>query len=199
MNNIAALKKIAKSLKVSKIANVVLNDERFAICSGSSKPIHHHFGDGGLLKHTFEVVELCLNNNEYFKPLNKAVCDRKLFLAALFHDSGKMWDYTYSGHILYDEPATPCSNHGKVEGWIATPHKRNVHHISRSGILWSQSAKDHGFKDQNDEVLHAILAHHGLRNWGSPVPPNSRLAWLLHLCDGISARMDDGERWDCLK
>jgi 3'-5' exoribonuclease len=191
MNNIAALKKIAQSLKVSKIANVVLNDKRFAICSGSAKPVHHHYGDEGLQKHTFEVVELCLQNNEYFKSLNKSVCDRKLFLAALFHDSGKMWDYTYSLDILYDGPS---DNLGKVEGWIATPHKRNIHHISRSGILWSQAAKDHGFKDENDEVLHAILAHHGLREWGSPVSPNSRLAWLLHLCDCISARMDDVDK-----
>ena len=147
MKNIVALKKIAKSLSVSEIANVVLNDKRFAICSGSSKPIHHHYGDGGLQKHTFEVVELCLQNNEYFKPLNKAVCDRKLFLAALFHDSGKMWDYTYSRHILYNG----SSDRGEIEGWIATPHKRNIHHISRSGILWSQSAKHYGFEDQNDD------------------------------------------------
>lgn len=199
MNNIPALKEIAKKLKVNELANVVLDDKRFVICSGSAKKIHHHYGNGGLQQHTFEVVELCLLNNEYYKPLNKAVCERKLFLAALFHDAGKMWDYRYSENIAYEELDLMLGKEGKVEGWISTPHKRNIHHISRSAIVWSQAAKDHGFEDQNDEVLHAILAHHGLREWGSPVSPNSRLAWLLHLCDGISARMDDGDRWDCEK
>jgi 3'-5' exoribonuclease len=184
----SALKLLAKKYEVLPLANAILDDGRFALCSGSAKKIHHHYGNGGLLQHTFEVVELCLQNNEYFKPLNKAVCEQKLFLAALFHDAGKMWDYDF----------LPSKNDKNICEWQATPHKRNIHHISRSGIVWSQTAKDYGFQDQ-DEVLHAILAHHGLRAWGSPVAPNSRLAWLLHLCDGISARMDDGDQWDCLK
>ena len=30
--------------------------------------------------------------------------------------------------------------------WKSTSHKRNIHHISRSGILWSENAK------KNDEI-----------------------------------------------
>jgi 23S rRNA maturation-related 3'-5' exoribonuclease YhaM len=52
------------------------------------------------------------------------------------------------------------------------------------------------FKDIEDEVLHAILAHHGFQEFGSPVQPNSKVAWLLHLCDSISARMDDVDKMD---
>ena len=37
---------------------------------------------------------------------------------------------------------------------------------------------------------------HGQREWGSPVMPKSRVAWLLHLSDGISARMADCETTD---
>ena len=47
------------------------------------------------------------------------------------------------------------------------------------------------FTDEHDEVLHAILSHHGRREYGSPVSPSTRIAWLLHLCDSISARMFD--------
>jgi 3'-5' exoribonuclease len=180
MHEVQTLKCLAEEYDVLPLANVILHDNRFLICSGSSKRLHHHYGDGGLLRHTTEVVELCLKNNEYFKPLKKAVCERKLFLAALFHDAGKMWDYS-------------C-----VDGqWQSNIHKRHIHHISRSGIVWSQAAKEQGFED-NDEILHAILAHHGLKEWGSPVSPNTRMAWLLHLCDGISARMDDGDQLDCV-
>lgn len=33
----------------------------------------------------------------------------------------------------------------------------------------------------------------------SPVAQKTRVAWLLHLCDGISARMDDAETLDVVK
>ena len=47
-----------------------------------------------------------------------------------------------------------------------------------------------------DEVLHCILSHHGQRAWGSPVAPKSIEAWILHLCDGLSARADDYKTLD---
>jgi 3'-5' exoribonuclease len=61
-------------------------------------------------------------------------------------------------------------------------------------LIWNQLAIENKETQQTiDNVLHAILAHHGSREWGSPVVPLTKLAWMLHLCDGISARMDDAE------
>lgn len=76
------------------------------------------------------------------------------------------------------------------EGWCAVDHKNKIHHITRSAIVWN-SASERLQSCERDEVTHAILAHHGRREWGSPVIPQTRMAWLLHLCDGISARIDD--------
>lgn len=174
-----------KNFGVKKVTNVVMTDPRFPIWSASSKPGSHHYGDGGLVQHTSEVVELCLTTNLYFKKFipAKAVDDRVLFLAALFHDCGKMWDYVRS-----DDEKTP---------WSGSTHKREIHHISRSGQTWCEAASLYPTTDDGKVVLpkqdiwHAILAHHGCRDWGSPVSPHSRVAWLLHYCDGISARMDD--------
>jgi 23S rRNA maturation-related 3'-5' exoribonuclease YhaM len=50
----------------------------------------------------------------------------------------------------------------------------------------------------HDSVLHAILAHHGRREAGSPVAPKSRIAWLVHLSDQISARMADADTLDII-
>jgi 3'-5' exoribonuclease len=47
-----------------------------------------------------------------------------------------------------------------------------------------------------ERVTHNILSHHGQREWGSAVAPYSREAWILHLCDGLSARIDDCDRLD---
>lgn len=208
MKPVERLRELAEAFKVSAIAEKVLSDKRFPFWSGASQPHQHHYREGGLAEHTLEVVELCLKNNEYFTPQNKQSKPAELFLAALFHDAGKMWDYQ---PIEFDEKGQPVL---KYSQWTGTVHKRHIHHISRSGIVWSEAYRDIVELDRppktylsqaeikvlheinSDDILHAILSHHGLREWGSPVSPNTRLAWMLHLCDGISARMDDADLWD---
>lgn len=174
---------------VAVMAERVLTYPGFDTCSGSAKPEQHHYGTGGLQFHTWEVIDLCDLNMAYYTSEPSIT----LFLAALFHDVGKTHDYRF----VESPMATP--ENGLTGSWAAAPHKRNIHHISRSAIIWSKAVADTGlFKDIEDEVLHAILAHHGLREFGSPVAPNSKVAWLLHLCDSISARMDDVGRWDVI-
>ena len=36
-----------------------------------------------------------------------------------------------------------------------------------------------------------ILSHHGKKEWGSPIEPQSQGAWILHLADMMSARVDE--------
>lgn len=161
------------------IATHVLGNEKFPIWSGSASPDHHHYGEGGLVRHTYEVVNLCFINKD---ALNiKTLDDNELFLAALFHDIGKLYDYDVINGV-----------------WQKTEHIRLIHHISRSAITWSNIFAKYSTLDKkyHDSVLHAILAHHGFRAWGSPVAPKTQVAWMLHLCDGISARMDDWNKLD---
>lgn len=175
------LKEMAIYLGVSDIASEVLDNTRFFVWSGSSKKEQHHYGTGGLSQHIKEVFQLCDLSNDYF---NEIVDRKSLFLACLFHDAGKMWDYEIDA---YGE-------------WQGTTHKRRIHHVAKSAIVWSIAVQKYPkYKYMEDDVLHAILAHHGRREWGSPVAPNTRLAWLLHLNDGISARMEDCDRLDRVK
>lgn len=182
------LRGLAKTYDVKKLASFVLKDERFPLWSGAPKESMHHYGKHGLLIHTTEVVDLCLLNNNYF-PEDKRVSERDLYLAALFHDAGKMWDYA------------PRANWTQ---WYSTDHKRRIHHLSRSALVWQKAALDAGWEsgldeDAMDNILHAILAHHGYREHGSPVAPATRLAWLLYLCDSMSARMADCVTFDRFK
>lgn len=205
---IEELRTIADGLNIRPLADLVLDDvisnkeflpalaEKFSIWSGSSNPKQHHYGSGGLAKHTLEVVKLSLLNNKFF---DKRIDERKVYLTALYHDVGKIWDYQKVKRGFGRRP-DPLS--GDV--WINTNHKRKIYHISRSAIIWSKvpfylnpmESLLPVYRDMEEEVLHAILAHHGQPDWGSPVTPNSCLAWLLHLCDGLSARFDDCEKFD---
>lgn len=202
MNNLELLAYFAEEYD-APVALTVIENPKFALWSGSSKPHQHHYGKGGLLIHTTEVIKLALDNNYL---LNSGIDERELFLSCLFHDCGKMWDYQHGwkdsdkvvgtdkiGGILYQRIPD-------YEDWEGTDHKRKIHHISRSALTWNQNAVQYGESQETiDNVLHAVLAHHGLREWGSPVMPSTKLAWMLHLCDGISARMNDADKWDHTK
>jgi 3'-5' exoribonuclease len=182
--SLAYIERTANDLGVSHIANEIIGDGRFYLWSGSSRREQHHYGKHGLVRHTAEVIMLCLANDVM---LGCGMSAKELFLAALFHDCGKMWDYA------------PVETNGipDYDWWYSTCHKRRIHHISRSAIQWNLAAAKWELpKVFTEEVTHAILAHHGQRAWGSPVAPKTGLAWMLHLCDGISARMNDCDTWD---
>jgi 3'-5' exoribonuclease len=181
----------ADELGIENIAGIVLDNPLFAVCAGSIGDNAHHHYTGGLVRHTWEVWDIAdditskyKNKDRYPSRFLEFPTDREVFLACLYHDVGKMWDYT---RMSENSP------------WVSTNHKRTVHHISRSAIEWSKAVeKFPKYRDIEDSVLHAILAHHGRREWGSPVAPKTRLAWMLHLCDGISARMDDADTLDII-
>ena len=163
---------------------------KFHVWSGSHHPALHHYGDGGLKQHTTEVIGLGLTCLVTLGLENEVPRDEYVF-AALFHDLGKTEDYERA-LVDYAGTGTP------IMGWKSTEHKRLIHHVSRSALMWASFAAGKFDKDFTDRVTHCILAHHGTREHGSPVAPKARTAWLLHLCDGISARMDDADRHDIL-
>ncbi|MCX6373157.1 MAG: 3'-5' exonuclease, partial [Actinobacteria bacterium] len=46
-------------------------------------------------------------------------------------------------------------------------------------------------------LLHIIVSHHGMREKGSPVVPQTREAIIVHYCDDMTARIgavDDAEK-----
>lgn len=156
------------------IAKIVF-DDKFLNWSGSGKPHQHHYGSGGLVVHTAEVIKLCMTIN---KTTHSKVDEQLLFLSALYHDVGKIWDYKQTDKQL-DE-------------WCGTDHKEKIYHISRSNMIWYEHAKEVKLKTEDiDSVSHAILAHHCLPEWRSPVKPSTPMAWILHLCDNMSARLCD--------
>lgn len=177
----------ADKLGVSNICADVLGDPRFPVWSGSAHPIHHHYGNGGLAKHTAEVARICeCVLLAVPKPLDK----RLVFIAAVYHDVGKLWDYE-------NPPDAPGL-------WRATSHKRLIGHLSKSVAVWDSACSELDLLpdcawlavDEQQAIRHAILAHHGSREAGSPVGPKTALAWLLHGSDMLSARLDDCDRFD---
>ncbi len=190
------LRRLADRYNVDRIAATVIDNPAFALWTGGGENCHH-YGTGGLLRHTWEVVTLCEANAAFARQQGKQVEGRVLFCAALFHDVAKIGDYEPVGSM--PEPLTlqRMSEGFPISGWIKTPAKRLIHHVSGSAIAWAKAVATTGeCRDIEEAVLHCILSHHGEPNWGSPVGPKTREAWILHLSDQLSARVDDCDRVD---
>jgi 3'-5' exoribonuclease len=186
-NYIAEMREIAAFHDVSDICTEVLDNPDFAVWTASSHKNTHHYGDGGLVKHTYEVLKLCLTNRETLAAFGDSIVNsRVLACAAIYHDIGKLTDYRRKSHVgVFGDVIEPGV-------WESAPDKYLTYHISRSAISWAKAIEKYPrHRSIEDDVLHAILAHHGRREWGSPVEPRTRAAWILHLSDQMSARIND--------
>jgi 3'-5' exoribonuclease len=178
------LSDLASSVGVLDVYSALMRQyPQFNIWAGSHASKLHHCEKGGLVRHTWETANLGLSIIPMLN-LGEKVDATEFYLAALFHDTGKLYDYS----MLPDGIGVPA------------PHKRLIYHIPRSTLIWHDVVMKFPALNEkyHDAVLHDILAHHGTREYGSPIAPKTHAAWLLHLCDSISARMDDADRIDVM-
>jgi len=61
--------------------------------------------------------------------------------------------------------------------------------------IWEREiVKIDGFPETlASELIHAVISHHGELQYGSPVTPKTREAFILSLCDNLDARLDHFE------
>lgn len=146
----------------------VLNDPAFQTQVGSCD--HHHTYRGGLMVHTYEVASYAL---EMAKAFGEAVCREVLLTAAVWHDYMKIREYEV------DEA-------GKIG---KTPYRKLVRHVAGSHAEFLLAVAGKGLDPHIQmRIEHALLAHHGRQEWGSPVEPQTLESHLLHSADMISVR-----------
>ncbi len=161
-----------KRSDLSRLLAAFFDDDGFArkfSQAPAAKSVHHAWV-GGLLEHTLNVVRTCAALAELYPQV-----DRDLIItAAAIHDIGKIEEYTVS--LGFD-----LSESGHLVGHIVL------------GAMMVKEAADRieGFDRLTSLALqHAILAHHGTHEWGSPKRPKSIEAFALHLADDLDAKVD---------
>lgn len=130
---------------------------------------NHHPYVGGLLEHTWSVARLALQVLEVYPWLN-----RDLVLAGvILHDVGKLKEFT--------RPAAP----------ELTPAGGLVGHIALGWEMVRQAAREIGFPDEGLllQLEHILISHHGSLENGSPVPPRTPEALLVHYLDDLDAKL----------
>lgn len=152
----------------------------------------HHGYKRGLLIHTVEVHNLAVHQASAF--VGNTVNMDVLIAAALWHDIAKLYDYrkltvlegqdTPKRALLITEYPGAYKDY-----WVPADYYKLIHHIPGSFAEFNRHAHANGVSCETiDAVGHCILAHHGpVREWGSPVAPQTLEALLLHQADMISA------------
>jgi 3'-5' exoribonuclease len=148
--------------------------------------IYHQAYPHGLLEHSLSVAQGVSAMAATFPGIDRDVA----VTGALLHDIGKIDAYrSEDGEIDF-------SDAGRLQGEISLGYYR-----VRSAIEEME-----GFPPEAAEaLLHIVLSHHGKLEHGSPVPPCTREATLVHMIDNLGGRLGtfdriekdlaDGERW----
>ena len=134
----------------------------------------HHCTSGGLAQHTWAVTELVLDIAKFYPNLQKDL----LIAGALLHDVGNITEYTSDRMIEY-------SDAGRLLGHVSISYSMVAAEIDTLTDFPSRLRA---------ALLHLILSHHGERECGSPIPPMSPEAMVLHLADRLDSLMNAYER-----
>ncbi len=139
---------------------------RYEQCPASLRG--HHAALGGLLKHTTEVAAIA-------RTVGRACgADHELVLAGvLLHDIGKLEAYAWRGAFAHTEA-------GALIG-----------HVVLGALMLDRRLADLRPPlpaAERDILMHLILSHHGRLEFGSPVPPATLEAEVLHWADNASAK-----------
>lgn len=167
---VQSIKDIHLSALLIRIFSPNIKDRFYS--ATAAKTIHHNYS-GGLLEHTLEVVELCIQALGVFPGLNRDL----MVTGALLHDIGKIME-------LEIKVVPQYTSEGRLVGHIVLGTEMITMQIN--GMRQAGEA----FPDELEWMLkHMILSHHGSLEFGSPVIPLFPEALLLHMMDNLDAKM----------
>jgi 3'-5' exoribonuclease len=146
---------------------------------------YHHARRGGLVEHVAQMMRAGDAIAAIYSALN-----RDLLLAGiLFHDSGKLWENCYPKESFI----MPHDFRAELVGHISM----GVELVNRLWLRLKEGAEFSSwnvFSPDSDLVrlhlLHLVAAHHGEKQFGSPVEPKTPEAMALHLIDNLDAKLE---------
>ena len=134
----------------------------------------HHAFLGGLLEHTLNAMEVAAAIAPFYPGLN-----RDLVVAGVFlHDLGKTYELRYDAAFSYTDG-------GNLVG-----------HVAKGAMMVEDKARaaartlGEPFPRRLTEVVqHIVLSHHGTREFGAAVLPQTPEAMAVHLIENLDSKL----------
>ena len=139
----------------------------------------HHAFNGGLLEHVWSISRIaCLLANhygKYYDDLNPPLDKDVIVTAAILHDIGKLIE------LEFHPVSAKYTTRGRLVGHI----------VMGRDMVREAASKIDGFPAETLlQLEHAILAHHGRRDYGSPVVPQTLEALIVSFADDLDAKVN---------
>lgn len=159
-----------------ELVRQILTTYREPFCTRPAAQRNHHAYASGLLEHTLSVVRTAIyfadKYTEYYPDMQPSLNKDLVVAGAALHDIGKV--------LELDETAT---------GAEYTPAGELIGHILQGRDIVRAAAAT---VDVHSETLlrleHIIVSHQRLPEWGSPKPPMTPEALLVHYADDVDAK-----------
>ncbi|WP_214765095.1 MULTISPECIES: HD domain-containing protein [unclassified Exiguobacterium] len=121
----------------------------------------------------------------------------ELLLGVLLHDIGKIWEYNHLGATpsRFTDLLQVDAAEETLSGIAIDPLGSLVGHMPYGCFVFERALRDEALRiplDMHHRMMHLILSHHGKKEWGSSVTPQTTESWYLHAIDLLDARK---EKW----
>ncbi len=161
-----------------KLVESLLHTHREQLLGHPAARRNHHAYAGGLLEHSLSVARTCVflaeKYAEYYPEMEPPLDKGMVVAGGILHDIGKLREL--------------CR---RPEGAERTAEGALIGHILLGRDMVREAAKECEPPLDPDTLLrleHLIIAHQRLPEWGSPQPPMTPEALLVHYADDIDAK-----------
>jgi 3'-5' exoribonuclease len=176
LSQIARTKIAAGPLR--RTVELLLAEHREKLLAYPAARRHHHAFVAGLLEHVLSVTRTCVWLAEKYAakyPDMKPPLDQGLVVAgAILHDIGKLQE-------LQQEP---------TDTLYTAPGALLGHLLLGRDMVRQAAAKSGLDSDSQLRLEHVVIAHQRLPEWGSPKPPMTPEALIIHYADDLDAKYD---------
>jgi 3'-5' exoribonuclease len=166
MREFADLRSSVHEPDLSRLLSAIFDDPTFyrAFTQAPAAKVNHHACVGGLLEHTLNVARLTQAASVIYPEMNRDL----IVTVTLLHDLGKV--------RAYDPLTFDMTEEGSL--WTHL-------YMGASQVEHTIAALPGFDPELRLRVVHAILAHHGRLENGSPVLPMTLEAIVLHYADNL--------------
>lgn len=163
--------------ELSTFVQAILEQYQETLLTLPAAKYHHHAHIGGFLEHVLNVARSCVYFADKYAELYSDMqppLDKGLVIAGgILHDIGKVRELT----------TTPA-------GAEYTPSGNLIGHILQGRDIVRETAREYPLDAEKLLRLeHIIVAHQRLAEWGSPKPPMTIEAFIVHHADDLDAKL----------
>jgi len=138
----------------------------------------HNNWVGGLLEHVTSMLKIAEGVVEHYKKYRPELSREKVIFGVIFHDIGKIVEYDQENPSFDKTPLGFLTNHIVLgPAWIY-----------EAANSYRVEDRHPNFKKERAHLMHLVASHHGCNEWGSPVPPATLEAIVLHHIDNLDSK-----------